>query len=118
MDTLTPIQRWLANGERCAASDTIARYCSGASVSHSDSEPIPADVKALRRCRLLLEQCPEMTRKMQRLGHLSRGWAEIVSFWGDLCMLQDLEDPSWREVAGKAPKTTLMLKTIIERTNT
>lgn len=116
MDTLTPFQRWLANGERCAASDTIAKYCGGSLVTHSNGDPIPADVKALRRCRLLLEQCPDMTRKMQRLGNLSRAWAEIISFWGDLCMLQDLEDPDWRTSAGKAPKTTLMLNTIIDRT--
>jgi len=116
MDTPTTIQHWLAHGERCAASDTIAKYCSG-SWDHSNAEEKPpADLKALRRCRLLLEQCPEMQPKLRRLAHLSRAWAEIISFWDDLCMLQELEDPDWRIVASKAPKTTLMLNTIIERT--
>jgi len=116
MDTLTPLQRWLAHGERCASSDTIAKYCGGSCVPSNVEEPPPADLKALRRCRLLLEQCPEMLPKFKRVGHLSPVWAEVVSFWGDLCMLQDLEDPSWREVAGKAPKTTMMLNTINQRT--
>lgn len=117
MNPLDKARLWLVTGERCDASETIFAVCSGSPENEATGKGCPRTLEDLRRCRLLLEQCPEMENKLHRVGHLSKAWAEIISFWGDLCMLQDLEDPDWRVKAGKAPKTKLMLNTIIERTN-
>lgn len=117
MNPLDQAKLWLVIGERCDASETIFSVCSGSAGNDVAGDDIPRTLEDLRRCRLLLEQCPGMKSKLHRVGHLSKQWAEIISFWDDLCMVQELEDPDWRDKAGKAPKTTLMLKTIIERTN-
>lgn len=108
---------WLATGERCPASETIFTYCTGTDALSDQGEGYPATLDDLRRCRLLLDSCPELRSCLPRVAHLSRTWAELVSFWDDLCMIHDLEDPEWRTAAGKAPKTRKMLIFIIERTN-
>lgn len=112
-------QLWLATGERCAASETVFTYCTGVDALSDHGEGHPETLADLRRCRLLLEEfCPELRSCLPRVAHLSSTWAEFVSFWQDLCLLQDLEDPDWRLAAGKATKTLMMLRNIIARTNT
>ena len=105
---------WLQSGERCAASNTIITYCTGVDCMDG-AEPIhPTTLPELRRCRLLLEQCPELRSCLPRTAKLSREWAGLVSFWDDLCHVHDLEDPEWRTAAGKASQTKKMLQHITE----
>ncbi len=106
---------WLSTGERCAAAETIFTYCTGEDVLSDHGEDLPRTLEDLRRCRLLFENCPELRSCLPRVGHLSSEWAEIVSFWDDLCMLQDLEDPEWRVAASKASQTQAMLNSFINR---
>lgn len=104
---------WIICGERCAAAETIFKYCTGEDVLSDHGEDLPRTMEDLRRCRLLFETCPELRSCLPRVGHLSRQWAEIVSFWDDLCMMQDLEDPEWREAASSAPQAQAMLNHFI-----
>lgn len=100
---------WVKNGERCAAAETIFTYCTGVDVLSDHGESLPHTMEDLRRCRLMFETVPELRSCLPRVAVLSREWAEVVNFWDDLCMLQDLEDPDWRERAGRAPQAQAML---------
>lgn len=106
---------WILTGERCAAAETIFTYCTGESVLGEQGEGLPRTMEDLRRCRLLFDLCPDLRSCLPRVGHLSREWANIVSFWDDLCTMQDLEDPDWKEAAGSAPQTQAMLNEFIGR---
>lgn len=107
---------WLASGERCAAAETIFTYATGVDALSDWGEDHPRGLADFRRCRLLLEQCPELRGRLPRVAHLSKTWAEFIGFWDDICLLQDLEDPNWREAAGPAPQANAMITSIIERT--
>jgi hypothetical protein len=106
---------WLATGERCTASETIFTFATGVDALSDWGPGFPTNLEEFRRCRLLLEQCPELRSCLPRVANASREWAEIVNFWDDICVLQDVEDPSWREHAGKAPQARAMLAHIIGR---
>lgn len=106
---------WLKNGERCAAAETIFTYCTGVDALSDHGEDLPRTLEDLRRCRLLFETAPELRSCLPRVAHLSREWSEIVNFWDDLCLLQDVEDPDWRERAGRAPQAKAMLDQFIGR---
>lgn len=104
---------WLKTGERCAAAETIFTYTTGTDALSDHGEALPATMEDLRRCRLLIEACPELRANFARVAHLGRQWSEIVNFWDDLCLLQDVEDPNWRETASRARQTQKMLNTFI-----
>ena len=108
---------WLKNGERCPAAETIFTHCTGVDVLSDRGEDLPRTLEDLRRCRLLFETVPELRSCLPRVAHLSREWAEIVNFWDDLCLLQDVEAPDWREHSGpwRAPQTKAMLDQFIGR---
>lgn len=106
---------WLATGERCPSVETIFTYCTGVDALSDHGERHPETLEDLRRCRLLFELCPELRSCLPRVANLSQVWADFVSFWDDLCMIHDFEDPDWRTAAGKAPKTKKMMITIIKR---
>lgn len=106
---------WLRTGERCAAVETIFTYCTGTDALSDAGEGLPLTVEDLRRCRLLFEMVPELRSCLPRVGHLGREWAEIVSFWDDLCLLQEIEDPDWQQGAGSAPQTQKMLDSFTGR---
>ena len=117
MTMLTDSARlWLATGERCPAAETIFTYTAGQDALSDHGEGHPETLEDFRRCRLLLEQCPELQPFLSRVAHLSPTWAEFIAFWDDIAVLQDLEDETWREAAGKAPKARKMIEAIIERT--
>lgn len=107
---------WLTTGERCAAAETIVTYTTNVDCLSDWGEGHPETLEDFRRCRLLLEQCPELRARLPRVAHLSQTWAEFIGFWDDICLLQDLEDPNWREAAGPAPQANAMITSIIERT--
>lgn len=108
-------ETWLRIGERCPAVETIFTYCTGIDALSDHGEGMLSTLEDLRKCRLMLEMCPELRSCLPRVGHLSRQWAEIVNFWDDLCLLQDIEDPDWREQAGAAGQTQKMLDTFLCR---
>lgn len=106
---------WLKTGERCPAAETIFTYTTGTDALSDHGEGVISNMEDLRRCRLLLEMCPELRPCLSRVAHLSRQWAEIVNFWDDLCLLQDIEDPEWREHAGRAKQAQRMLNGFLNK---
>lgn len=108
-------QEWMATGERCRASETLFTYCTGVDALGDFGDAYPESLADLRRCRLLIEQCPELRSKMKRLGFISREWAELISFWDDLCTIHDLEAPDWRKRSTGARRTKKMLFNILAR---
>jgi hypothetical protein len=110
-------QMWIATGERCRSSETLFTYLSGVDVLGDHGDTFPMDLADLRRCRLVIEQCPELWVKKKRLGYIGKEWAELVSFWDDLCMMHDLESPEWRTKPSAARRTKKMIINILTRVN-
>jgi hypothetical protein len=117
MSLSTAAQMWMATGERCRSSETLFTYLSGVDVLGDHGDTFPMTLSDFRRCRLLLEECPELWEKRKRLGFVCKEWAELVSFWDDLCMMHDLESPEWRSKSTAARRTKKMLVTILTRVN-
>jgi len=107
--------QWLATGARGTSVNTIFTFATGVDALGHWLPDHPHDIFDFRRCRLLLEQCPELRSCLPRVAAVSPEWAEIVNFWDDICVLQDLEDPTWREQPGKAIEASKMLKNILNR---
>lgn len=104
---------WLANGERGVSSNTIFTMLTGINALgdwHSDH---PHDPDDLRRCRLLLEQCPQLKNVFPEMAMVSKEWKLLVKHWDSLCETMDIECPEWREKRGSAPKTYAMMKEIL-----
>lgn len=86
---------WLNHGERGISSEAIVSQLTGVpivSYSHRAGNDYPSDPDDLRRCRLLLDACPEIHRAfLERMGARHRVWARLVAIWDDLCELLDME---------------------------
>lgn len=110
---MNELEQWMANGHRCPASETLFSYATSVDVREGADDAHPSTVKDLRSCFLLVDQCPMLRGKIMRVAGVSRQWAEVISFWDDLFVIYDLENPDWRDREGKAPQTEKMLKTLI-----
>ena len=76
----------------------------------------PYDVADFRRCRLLLEQVPDLQHLLPLMVDLSPEWKALVQSWGVICASMDAEIPDWRERrGGAAPKTYDLIKQAIGR---
>lgn len=93
-------QRWLANGERGMSSEALFTCLSGVSAVDDDDEhhrtAHPYDPDDFRRCRLMLEACPELETRLSDAAGMSPQWAALVAVWGTLCDTMDAETPNWR----------------------
>lgn len=108
---------WLASGERGLSSETIFQHLTGIKVmkGHWESRyPItPSDPADLRRCRLLLEQVPELEPQFrERMASASKEWTALVREWDAICETMDKEAPEWRTKGQSAPKTYQAMKAI------
>ena len=104
---------WLDKGERCPSSETMFTYLTGVDALEDKEPAHPTTLEEIRRCRLLLDGCPDIAMRLTLMCNVSREWAALSAFWSDICVMQDLEDPDWRSKAGKARETLTMLNTII-----
>lgn len=109
--------RWLANGERGLSSETMFQHLTGIQVleGHWQSRyPFtPGDPADLRRCRLLLEQVPELEPLFrERMASASKKWRDLVREWDAICRSMDAETPDWRTGGGRASKTYEIMKAI------
>lgn len=108
--------RWLASGERGLSSETIFEKLTGIQVLkdhwRSYGPHTPSDPADLRRCRLLLEQVPELVPLFQKMSTVSKEWAALVREWANLCATMDAETPDWRTGGGSATKTYKLMKAI------
>lgn len=107
--------KWLGSGERGISSNTMFTVLTGVDALGSWGKSHPHDPADLRRCRLLLEACPELVPEMHRLVDVSPEWARLVWSWDELCSLMDSEAPNWRKPnrGGSAPKTYDAMKSIL-----
>lgn len=113
------LKAWESSCPSCPPVWTILAYCTAVECTPPPKDVAPETIEEFRSCRLLLEHFPEARGNFRRLTYLSQRWADLVSFWDDLCMIQDLEQPDWRDWREKkcqSPKTKKMLQTIISRT--
>lgn len=107
--------RWLANGERGVSSNTIFAHLTGVNANDSwNGHPYDAD--DFRRCRLLLEQVPELDPLLPQMAEVSAQWKDLVYLWQDICGAMDRESPGWRETLdSKTPATDKLIKRAIGR---
>lgn len=103
---------WLANGERGLSSETIFTYLTGVNALSDRWATHPCDPADLRRCRLLLEACPELIPKFPTMAKSSPVWKSLVENWLALCALMDAECPNWRDTNSRwsAPLTYHLMK--------
>ena len=106
---------WLARGERGASSNTIFQHLTGHDTGSSGGFSHPHDPDDVRRCRKLLDQCPELKATFPQMATRSPVWAALVAEWGSLCAEMDFEAPDRRDHQGAAPIAYRHMKAIIER---
>jgi predicted nucleic acid-binding protein len=110
MQPSTNLIQWLANGARGISSNTIVEYLTGIEATTYADSSTPSDPADLRRCRLLLERCPELMIEFPRMAEVSDVWAKLVENWAELCATMDTESPEWRDCKGVASATYEMMK--------
>lgn len=113
--------KWMAVGERGASSEALFTWLSGVNitrgsmdgVAHTDHPRDPAD---FRRCRLMLEACPELAAQLNEAAGMSLEWSVLIQLWGTICDTMDAEAPDWREATSQpAPNTYQLIKMAIGR---
>lgn len=107
--------RWLASGERGNSSETIFTHLTGVDANRGSRNSHPYDPADLRRCRLLLEQVPELVPLFHKMSTVSKEWAALVKNWAELCTTMDAEAPNWRTKGERAAKTYELIKQAIGR---
>jgi len=106
--------KWLAQGERGASSnsmfDNLLRKKARADKDH------PHDTSDFRRCRLLVEQVPEIKALLPEMARVSPEWASLVAAWDHICAAMDNEFPDWRDGGrheGKTHKTYNLIRSAL-----
>jgi hypothetical protein len=108
--------RWLASGERGLSSNTIFTHLTGIDALHDSYKSHPYDPSDFRRCRLLLEQVPELVPLFPKMAEVSEQWKDLVYLWGDICKAMDEEAPKWRDgYRTPCPNTYSLIKRAIGR---
>lgn len=109
------LMQWLANGQRGISSNTIFTTLTGINALGDWHKDHPYDPADLKRCRLLLEQCPQLKNSFYEMEKVSKEWAFLVAHWDELCKTMDEEYPNWRNSKGSAPNTYRMMKEILRK---
>lgn len=107
--------RWLAHGERGVSSNTLFTHLTGIDALRDWHKDHPYDPADLRRCRLLLEQVPELVPLFHKMSEVSKEWAALVKNWDTICATMDEEAPNWRTKGERAAKTYELIKQAIGR---
>ena len=104
--------KWIAVGERGSSSEAVFLKLAGIR-SHGmsgDTTAHPHDIDDLRRCRLLLEQVPELAVRIGNMSGVSREWTALISKWDEICRTMDEEAPGWRDGKGSSPNTNALIR--------
>lgn len=94
------VQTWLVRGERGTSSETIVGRFLGVRLAQLESEPLDPD--DLRRCALMLDECPEVEAWFPAMASVSPVWGRLVEQWDELVALL------WHEARtndGQCPET-------------
>lgn len=108
-------REWLATGEQGISSMAMFAHATGirpADMRPDDAARHPLDLDDLRRCRLLMEQVPEVRERLAHMADLSPAWSRLVDAWGALCSTMDEEAPDWRSGTWRAPKAASMMEAL------
>jgi len=108
------LMRWLAGGRRGVSSNTMVQHLTGLKALRNWTPDHPHDPDDLSRCRLLLEEVPDLLTDFASMATCSGAWAELVAHWQELCDCMDDESPKWRDGQGSAPRTYLRMKELID----
>lgn len=103
---------WIVRGERGCSSNTIVQHLTGYPALGRWSAYHPLDPSDLRRCMLLLEQCPELVAPFrERMAGASPVWARMVARWDELIAMlrEEMQNPG-----GRAPRTYAAIKESIQ----
>lgn len=100
---------WLASGERGISSNTMFTHLTGINALRQWRMDVPHDPDDLRRCRLLLEQVPELAARFPLMRDVSPEWARLVNIWPELCAAMDAEVPDWRAGLSRAAQKTFVM---------
>jgi len=108
--------RWLAVGEQGSSSMVMFAVITGVRPDpmREGDTSYPHDPDDLSRCRLLLEQVPELADNLEKLSAVSPVWERIVNAWDQLCALMDDECPDWRDSPRGMRGTAAMLRAVAE----
>lgn len=106
-------RRWLSKGNRGMSSDAMFMHLTGVPVA-DDPMAYPGDPSDLGRCRLLIEQVPELAGDLSKMCEVSPYWGALASRWDGLCGLMDTEAPLWREGKGSCPETFKAMELLYE----
>lgn len=104
---------WLAHGARGISSNTIFSHLTGIDALHGSPASHPHDPADFRRCRLLLDQVPELQVKFAGMASVSGVWRELVGAWGELCAIMDDESPRWRDGEGRGVRLNERMRELI-----
>lgn len=104
---------WLATGRRGLSSETLFTFLTGVDVEGDHGHNYPHDTSDLRRCMVLLDQCPELVSCLPRVAAAGPEWAALADRWDEICLVMDEESPDWRRGWSPAPKTYALMKEII-----
>lgn len=107
--------RWLGSGERGISSNTMFTVLTGVDAMDGSVKSHPYDPSDFRRCRLLLDQCPEMAQHLPKMADVSKEWSGLVQNWDAICLTMDAENPDWKEKRGSYPHTYEIIKQAIGR---
>lgn len=104
--------KWIAVGERGSSSDAVFLKLAGIRPHgmSGDTTAHPRDIDDLRRCRLLLEQVPELAARIGNMSGVSREWTALISKWDEICRTMDEEAPGWRDGKGSSPNTNALMR--------
>ena len=112
--------QWLATGARGMSSEAMFQHLTGVHCTRDGMWPRgstahPYDPADLRRCRLLLEQVPDLQILLPKMATLSEPWARLIRDWDVICSTMDAEAPNWRtpNIGEPAPKTYALIKAAI-----
>lgn len=106
--------QWLATGERGLSSETLFTFLTGTDITRNNGTNYPHDPADLRRCMLLLDQCPELKPNLPRIAQAGPVWAALFARWDELTAAFEAEVPDWRGRNWSAPKTYALMKEIIK----
>lgn len=76
--------KWLASGERGISSNTLFSVLTGVDAKSDWGMGHPHDPADFRRCRLLLEQVPELRPMLPKMCDVSPVWAALVARWAEI----------------------------------
>lgn len=102
-------KEWLATGQHGISAMTIFRRLTGQGPVIREEHPHDPD--DFGRCRLLLEQVPELRPRLNEM-EFSPVWTALVACWDELCDLMDEEAPAWRSGKKAAPRTYDRMKSL------